>query len=234
MPRLFEGWQRILDTSGRAGRLQLIFMTDPQQVSNTEARSSPSMSSSLLVRLTARDAEAWQRVVRLFYPLVRGWCLRAGLAEHDAADVAQEVFRALSGNIERFRREGGQNSFRGWLWGITKNQVRNYRRARQAAVAGVGGTEAQRRLAEVCAPGDSSASDADPTPDERQQVLRRALAMLRRDVEERTWQAFWRAVVEGHAPADIAADLGMTANAVYLIKARLLRRLRDEFGELLT
>jgi RNA polymerase sigma-70 factor (ECF subfamily) len=68
---------------------------------------------------------------------------------------------------------------------------------------------------------------------ERAELLRRALEMLQHEVEERTYQAFWRAAVEGHAAADIAADLGLTVNAVYLAKGRLLRRLREEFGELI-
>ena len=41
-----------------------------------------------------------------------------------------------------------------------------------------------------------------------------------------------RAHVEGDAPADVAADLGVTPNAVYLAKSRVLRRLREEFASL--
>jgi RNA polymerase sigma-70 factor (ECF subfamily) len=188
------------------------------------------MTSSLLVRLTLRDEEAWQRVVRLLYPLVRSWCVRTGLTADDAADVTQEVFRTLAGNIQRFERDNGKNSFRGWLWGITQNHLRNYQRGQRGAAIGIGGTDALRRIEVLEQP---EAKSEDGRADERVLLLRRAVEILRADIEERTWTAFWRAVVEGHSPADIGADLGMTANAVYLIKARLLRRLRDEFGELI-
>ena len=50
------------------------------------------MSSSLLERLRGHDAEAWKRLVRLYHPSVRGWCLRGSLRSEDAADVVQEVF----------------------------------------------------------------------------------------------------------------------------------------------
>ena len=207
-------------------------MTDVAQDKSSGAPSgrSASASSSLLERVRAQEPEAWRRLVRLYYPLVRGWCERAGLQSEDAADVAQEVFRALAGNVDRFRRDGGQNSFRGWLWGITRRQLLAHRRRRQAEPAAAGGTDAQRRLAEL--PGPEDPSDAD-RPAEHSALLRRALDLLRSGVEERTWQAFWRATVEGRAPADIAAELGMSVNSVYLAKARLLRRLREEFADLL-
>lgn len=190
------------------------------------------MSSSLLQRLRDRDPDAWRRLVRLYYPLVRHWCLRAGLRTEDAADVAQEVFRALAGNVVRFDRDGGKNSFRGWLHGITRRQILAHRRHQNRQPEAAGGTDALRGLAQVpeaVVEEPSAAEDAS----ERTGLLRRALAMLRHEVEERTFQAFWRAAVEGHTPADIAADLGMTVNSVYLAKARLLRRLRAEFGDLL-
>ena len=40
-------------------------------------------------------------------------------------------------------------------------------------------------------------------------------------------------MIEGQSPAHIAADLGMSVQAVYQAKSRVLRRLRRELGELL-
>jgi RNA polymerase sigma-70 factor, ECF subfamily len=196
----------------------------------TPTEDSRSVSSSLLMRLQVQDPEAWRRMVQLFYPLVRGWSRRAGLREEDAADVAQEVMRALAGNVGRFDRLGGKNSFRGWLYGITRRQLLAYRRKEQEQPAAVGGTEAKRRFDEVPEPDEPSSADAAV---EHNGLLRRALDQLRSETEERTWQAFWRTAVEGQAPSDIATELGISVNSVYLAKARLLRRLREEFGELL-
>jgi RNA polymerase sigma-70 factor (ECF subfamily) len=39
--------------------------------------------------------------------------------------------------------------------------------------------------------------------------------------------------VAGRPAADVARELGMTAHAVYLAKARVLRRLREEVAGLL-
>jgi len=38
--------------------------------------------------------------------------------------------------------------------------------------------------------------------------------------------------VEGEATADVAAALGLSANAVRVAKCKVLRRLREELGEL--
>jgi RNA polymerase sigma-70 factor (ECF subfamily) len=64
-------------------------------------------------------------------------------------------------------------------------------------------------------------------------LYRRALELMVRDFEPKTWKAFWGVVVEGRRAAEVAADLGMTENAVYLAKARVLARLREEFQDLI-
>ncbi len=214
-------------------------MTDPRQDLDSVAHShvSQSVSSSLLERLQLQEPDAWQRLVRLYYPLVRDWCRRAGLQPADAADVAQEVFRGLAGSLQRFDRDEGRNSFRGWMYGITRRQLLAFHRQRRERPAASGGTEAQLRMSEtpesVCGELSDDVSQLADAANDHTRLMRRALTLIRGDVQEHTWQAFWRSVVEGHAAADIAADLGVSVNTVYLAKARLLRRLREEFGELL-
>jgi RNA polymerase sigma-70 factor (ECF subfamily) len=206
-------------------------MTDPGQ--DHYRADDRSLGTSLLAGLRTRDPEAWNRVVRLYCPLVRKWCEGFGLQSQDTSDVMQETFRSLAASIDRFQREeGGKNSFRGWLWGITRKQVANYRRRQKAWLVGTGGTEAQERLAQLPEASDDEPSGARPA-DERVLLLRRALGLLQAGIEPRTWEAFWRVVVEGQSPQGVAADLGLTTNAIYLLKARLLRRLREEFGDIL-
>jgi DNA-directed RNA polymerase specialized sigma24 family protein len=80
------------------------------------------------------------------------------------------------------------------------------------------------------AEGSASASgDAVRTPGDPK--LTRALGLIRSEFEDRTWRAFWGVVVEGRPAADVAAALGMSANAVYVARSRILRRLRDELGK---
>jgi RNA polymerase sigma-70 factor (ECF subfamily) len=50
---------------------------------------------------------------------------------------------------------------------------------------------------------------------------------VRRGVTEATWQAFWRTAVDGQPVKQVAADLGLTAGAVYLARSRVFARLKE-------
>ena len=47
-------------------------------------------NTSLLVRAGNDEQAAWDRLVKLYAPLVYSWCRAAGLQPADVADVAQE------------------------------------------------------------------------------------------------------------------------------------------------
>jgi RNA polymerase sigma-70 factor (ECF subfamily) len=53
-----------------------------------------------------------------------------------------------------------------------------------------------------------------------------AVASVQTEFEALSWQAFWMTTVEGRGASDVAFDLGLTRNAVYLAKSRILKRLR--------
>jgi RNA polymerase sigma-70 factor (ECF subfamily) len=202
-------------------------MATEQQI---DSDSSSSIQSTLLRGVRAQDPEAWQRLARLFGPLVYAWSRAQQLQPADASDVTQDVFRAVANNIHRFRRDRPGDSFRGWLWTITRNKIRDLQRARGKQPRAVGGTTMMQRVAEVPdEPPDEDASSDDMV----RSTYRRAVEMLRECFEQSTWQAFWRVAIQRDNTADVAADLGMSVNAVRKAKARVLRRLREEFGDLL-
>jgi RNA polymerase sigma-70 factor (ECF subfamily) len=189
-----------------------------------------STSSSLLQRLRSEDKDAWDRLVDLYGPVVRAWCRRGKLQPADSADVFQEVFRSVLTGIKTFRRERS-GSFRAWLRTITRNKVHDHFRRAALRPAAEGGSDAQRQLEQ--APDPDADLDICADTDEKIGLLRRALAMIRGDFKVWTWQAFWRLTMEGHATADIAQDLGISTASVYQAKARVLRRLRATFDDLL-
>jgi RNA polymerase sigma-70 factor (ECF subfamily) len=82
-----------------------------------------STSLSLLAGLRARDAEAWQRLVYLYGPLVERWCRRRGLQPRNCEDVVQQVFLTVAAKVSEFRREQKGDTFRGWLWTITRHKI---------------------------------------------------------------------------------------------------------------
>jgi RNA polymerase sigma-70 factor (ECF subfamily) len=190
-------------------------------------------SLTLLQRLRANDGDAWRIMVQLYTPLVHHWCARGGVRGADAEDVAQEVFHAAAAHLENFRRDRPGDSFHGWLRGITRNMILQHFRRSGRHPKAAGGTDAYLRLQEVATGGAGAPDEEEDPAEELDGLRRRALELVRSEFEERTWQAFWRTVVEGRAPADIAAELGVSAAAVRMAKSRVLHRLKEEFGELI-
>ncbi len=185
-------------------------------------------SLTLLERVRDRDEEAWRNLLRLYAPLVERWCAHCGVRGQDADDVSQEVFGAVAAGLERFRREQGGDTFRGWLRVITRNKLIDHARRRARHPEARGGTDAQRQLQQVAEP-----ELPEDTADDLGGLYHRALELVRGEFEERTWRAFWLAAVEGRAPDLIAADLGVTPAAVRKAKSRVLLRLRQEVGDVI-
>ncbi len=203
-------------------------MTEPH-VKPEESGNSTSLG--LLDRMKAKEPAAWERMVSLYAPLVDHWCRIAGLQDADTADVRQEVLLAVARKVEDFHRDQAGDTFRGWLRTIAQRKLSDHwRKTRARPLAG--DAEAQEQLEHLPAAAASD-SDAAALTEETRILYRRALELIRRDFEERSWQAFWRLTVGGEGPRDVALDLGMTANAVYLARARVLARLREEFGGVL-
>jgi RNA polymerase sigma-70 factor (ECF subfamily) len=193
---------------------------------------SSSVSSTLLDQLRSGRPEAWERLVRLYSPVVYRWCRRSGLAAEDAADVLQEVLSAVMLHLPDFHRDGPQDSFGGWLATITRNKVRDHYRRRHGRAEAQGGSTAQRQLSEIPQPPEPSEESIRPDAESAAWLSRGALEAIRAEFEARTWQAFWQTTVDGQPPAHVAKDLEMSVAAVYMAKSRVLRRLRQVMGEL--
>jgi RNA polymerase sigma-70 factor, ECF subfamily len=197
-----------------------------------DSRPNRATSLTLLERVRANDAEAWTRLVRLYTPLVRYWCGRGGLQDADSDDVVQEVFRAALSGLPAFRRDRPGDTFRGWLRAITRNMLALQFRHQGRQPPAMGGSDAFVRLQEVPdTPIDLPDEDAQA---EVQGLYRRALELVRGEFEERTWEMFWHTVVDDRAPADVAAQFGVSAVAVRKAKSRVLQRLRAEVGDLIS
>lgn len=184
-------------------------------------------SLSLLERARGRDAEAWRRLVELYSSLVFFWARRAQLSDADAADVVQEVWQSVAAALARFRRDARSGTFRGWLWTIARNKLTDHFRKREAEPTAAGGTDARNFIETI-----PEQEPADDTGAQENQLLHRALALIKGEFEERTWMAFWRMTVDGQTAADVGKELGLAANAVHQAKFRVLRRLRAEMAGL--
>ena len=209
----------------------------PPSLGSSQAGSSgqrsASTSRSLLEQIRLNDRSSWDRLLRLYAPLVFHWCRKWNLQHADAADIFQEVFRSVAANVCAFQKESKSDTFRGWLRTITHNKVRDHYRRIGREPAGIGGTEANDHWHQMpCGNSDvdSICGQVDSDPAERAVCLR-ALELIRNEFEPRTWQAFFKTTVEGQTAAEVALELKMSPGAVRVAKSRVLHRLRQELGD---
>ncbi len=135
--------------------------------------------------------------------------------------MVQEVFLALVTHLSSFEHQRSDATFRGWLWTITQNKIRDLHRRGAGRAVAAGGTDAQQRLLEVPEPQTSGSLDSGSRHPST--LLAQALECIRSEFEACSWQAFWGVVVEGKAPVELAATLGISVNAVYIARSRILR-----------
>jgi RNA polymerase sigma factor (sigma-70 family) len=183
--------------------------------------------ASLLARLgDPDDRAAWQQFVELYGSLVYGFARRRGLQDADAADLTQDVFLALARSAGRWRYDARRGSFRGWLYGVTRNTLAKFLQRRQSQPQGSGDTNARLRLDEEPSPGE----DAEEAWEQefQQQLFRVAAEQVRPSFSPSTWQAFWGTAVEGKSAAAVAAELGLSVGAVYVARSRVLARLTEQ------
>lgn len=186
----------------------------------------PSTSLTLVDRIRRQDSSAWTTFVEIYFPLIYARCRRGGLDEHDAADVVQEVFRAALLNMTKFRHDRPGDSFRRWLFGITRHKLQDFWREQQKREHASGGTAGWDQISSMPWPDDVDDSSS-LRQEELALVARRALEIVRAEVHEQTWQAAWRVLVLGETVAEAAERLQLTTNAVYKARARVLQRMRD-------
>jgi RNA polymerase sigma-70 factor (ECF subfamily) len=182
-------------------------------------------SVTLLDRLRRPgQPDAWARFVELYTPLLLHWAGRLGLQPHDAADLVQEVFVALVQKLPAFSYDR-RRTFRGWLRTLALNKWRDRRRKKELP-----------RAAGPCDPAEQAAPDEAEAlweGEHRRYLLRRALEVMQTDFKPTTWKACWETVVAGRPAAEVAGELGLTENAVYVARSKVLRRLRQELAGLL-
>jgi RNA polymerase sigma-70 factor (ECF subfamily) len=189
----------------------------------------PTTRPSLLVRLwDARDQEAWRQFVRIYGPVVYGYGRKHGLQDADAADLTQEVLRAVSAAVGRLDGDGRRGAFRGWLFTVAHHKLHDLLVLRRRPGRGSGDPAVQGLLEEQPArPEDQEVWDQEY----ERRLFRWAAEQVRPHFRDATWQAFWLSAVEGKSGKDVAEALGVSVAAVYLAKSRVMARLREQIQQ---
>jgi RNA polymerase sigma-70 factor (ECF subfamily) len=183
--------------------------------------------NSTIILLGLRDERnhaAWQQFCARYEPMLIATARRAGLADADAHDVVQETILTFVRKFRAGAYDADRGRLRAWLQGIAFNKIREARR------------RLARREVQIVSAGDSTGMiNRVPDVNELSQifeeqwqkaVLEECLAQLRSQVDPRTIEAFRLYALEELPAEQVAERLGVSRNAVYISKTRVLTRLR--------
>jgi RNA polymerase sigma-70 factor (ECF subfamily) len=190
-------------------------------------------SLSLLDRLkrAGPDAAEWHRLKDVYLPLIRSWLSGVPGLREEAEDLAQDIFVVLLRGLPSFERRR-HGSFRAWLRQITANRVRAHWKASRKQSHRPGEGDGAVLLSQLEDPNSDLARQWDRDHD--QHLLSKLLAAVRLDFDPKTWQAFTRFALDGLPAADVARELATSESAVVQAKFRVLKRLREEAGDLMS
>jgi RNA polymerase sigma-70 factor (ECF subfamily) len=155
---------------------------------------------------------------------VYGYARKQGLQDADAADLSQDVLSAVAGAVGRLDYDPARGAFRNWLFTVVRRKLLNWQASRKCRPQGAGDTATLQVLEQCPAP---DAEQADWDSEWQRQQYEWACGLVRGEVAESTWQAFWRTAVDGRPVKEVAAELGLSPGAVYIARSRVLARLKE-------
>jgi RNA polymerase sigma-70 factor (ECF subfamily) len=170
-------------------------------------------------------------LIALYSPLLRSWLQRHPLQGADVDDLLQDILAVLVRKLPQFNHPGTSGAFRGWLRTILTYRLRWCWRERLRKPAVIGQADAEEFLNSL------EQSDSDPARrwdlEHDRHVVRGLLQLIRPEFTDSTWQAFQHFGLDARPLAEVAAELGLSPNAVCIARSRVLRRLREEAAGLI-
>lgn len=169
----------------------------------------------------ARNDEVWSAFDSRYRPLIVGFAKKLGLKDEDAADVAQETLTQFVKEYRQEKYDRTRGRLRSWLIGIAKYRVAALRRKAvnkrewrgQSAIDNLEDPDQLKALWEQ---------------ERRVVMLQQAMAELRSrsKTEEKTIQVFERLMFDQQSAAEVAGELSLSVQDVYLCKSRVAQKVR--------
>jgi RNA polymerase sigma-70 factor (ECF subfamily) len=188
---------------------------------------SSSSDAALLGRARAGDAEAFGLLVERHQDYIYNAVYHLVGSDHEAEDIAQQVFVLAYGNLGRFR---GQAKFSTWLYGIMLNTVRTYwrRQKGRATLSLDDAADDEQHAASLDPPDDGPGPPEVSTRREQVQAVREAIASLDEELRE----IVVLRDIRGLSYDELAESLGLPAGTVKSRLHRARRMLKDKLEPL--
>jgi RNA polymerase sigma factor (sigma-70 family) len=179
-----------------------------------------------------RDREAWVDFVTRYDPVIRSVSRRYRLDADTTEELCQRVWIDLARRMRCFRYDPGM-TFRGWLCRLCQSRAIDLLRKKKADAA----QTLEFHLAGSLFQDAADRSDAEEgAASERPLLLRLAQEVqdgVRRRVEERTWEIFWKIAILGQSVRETSEAAGISYYAAFAAQKRVGRMLREEGQRLL-
>lgn len=179
-------------------------------------------TSQLLEGLFDRtNDDAWRECDARYRPIIISFARKLGLSEEDAADVAQETLTKFLSEYQAGKYDRTRGRLGSWIVGIAKYRIADLKRSRMRRREQRGGSA----IADL--PDDDSL-EALWEAEVRRAILNRSVSGLRKEtrMNPRTIRAFEMIALEQKSAPEVAKELGMSVNDVYVAKNRTIERLR--------
>lgn len=200
------------------------FMTDVRDISNEYGLDANTVGTLTLDGAKAKQGWALEKIHRTYQTRVMQWCREKGLNSADSEDASQTVFLRLLTGIQRFTRKGRNQSLGAWLRCVAERKSIDIHRNRSRKKLEYWPNLALAQQTQI----EQDPSYSWPTVFAWPQRVEEAIELVKGECEPQTWQAFEEVVMKGRQANDVAVQLGVSRNVVYLAKSRILRRLREE------
>lgn len=184
---------------------------------------SDSTNLSLLQRVGRGYPLAWERFTAIYRPMIQRWFQGHGVALAEAEDLTQDILVVLVKALPDFKHAGRKGSFRSWLRTVTVNRARKFWQANKMRFPS---GQFPDLLDSLVDPKSELSQQWDIEHDRA--VHHRLLEIVDRDFEPESARVFRRMVIDGVSGPDVAGEFGLSVAAVYGVKARILKRLREE------
>lgn len=178
---------------------------------------------TLLERLRQRsDDEAWDRFDRTYRESIERFLRGRGLDSHEAADVCQDVMLVVHKHLPTFEHNGRVGAFRKWLRKVAVTSLAQSRRKTKSRENQIRLTYIEEQLQDE----ESELSQA-WNQEHRRAVVETLIGLLAKRVNAQWLTIFRRTFLDGVPAGDVAAELGVTKNAVLVAKSKTLKQAKE-------
>src|SRR2546430_2636214 len=110
--------------------------TDPDKTTNNDVPEEliPTRHTLLSRLKDWRDDDSWRDFFNIYWRLIYGFALKAGLTDQEAQEVVQETAITVARRIPEFRYDPSVCSFKTWLLNLTRWRIVDQLRKRGHAV----------------------------------------------------------------------------------------------------